>query len=316
MPAKRIFIHSVFLFLLPLVAVGFSWSLFGCVLALLLMLLWRWLISLSTILAPAKSPDLVLDSISASHFVEKVRWCLDRLGVEYHERPSAGALGAFFAGRTVPLLHFKTGAVFSRIGNSPEILRYLWGRYVPTIPAQAEFLRADANALELEERIDRVGANLQVWVYFHILSDADLTLHAWGQKETKIALWQRLLLPALRPVLSLMIRKSFRITAKNHAKSVEHISALLSDMETRLADGRRSLLGGATPNYVDFSFAAINGLWLQPENYGAGAARSVNFSEVTLPAAMGAEIQQWRENYPLCTAFIEQLYQEERLHAT
>ena len=80
-----------------------------------------------TFVAPEKVPALVLDSISVSHFVEKVRWNLDRAGIDYVENASGGTLGAFFAGRTVPRLRIRTGAVRSQIGNSPEILRYLWG---------------------------------------------------------------------------------------------------------------------------------------------------------------------------------------------
>eukprot|EP00051_Salpingoeca_urceolata_P015778 m.206424 g.206424 ORF g.206424 m.206424 type:complete len:130 (+) comp18500_c1_seq5:2113-2502(+) len=36
-------------------------------------------------------PGLVLEGISASHYVEKVRWALDTLGVEYTEVPEARA---------------------------------------------------------------------------------------------------------------------------------------------------------------------------------------------------------------------------------
>lgn len=51
---------------------------------------------------------------------------MDRLGVEYSERQMVGVLGVFFTGRSVPQLKIRTGLVRSTIGNSPEILRYLW----------------------------------------------------------------------------------------------------------------------------------------------------------------------------------------------
>jgi hypothetical protein len=38
---------------------------------------------------------------------EKVRWCMDRLGVEYVEKPAGGTLGAFLLGRSVPVLKFR-----------------------------------------------------------------------------------------------------------------------------------------------------------------------------------------------------------------
>ena len=73
---------------------GFGVSVAGAIGLVLLMLLWRWAISLSAIAFPARVPELELETISASHFVEKVRWCMDRLGVEYREKPVGGTLGA------------------------------------------------------------------------------------------------------------------------------------------------------------------------------------------------------------------------------
>ena len=125
MLAKRALLHTAVLFLLPVIVAWNGWSPGSAILAVVLMLVWRWLISLSAFALPEKLPELVLETISASHFVEKVRWNMDVAGIDYVERPAAGTLGAFFAGRTVPCLHMRTGAVRSRIGNSPEILRYL-----------------------------------------------------------------------------------------------------------------------------------------------------------------------------------------------
>jgi len=68
----------------------------------------------------------------------------------------------------VPVLHFRTGVVRSSIGNSPEILRYLWGRYGAELGDKTAFLEPDSERLEFEKKIDRIGADLQVWVYFHI----------------------------------------------------------------------------------------------------------------------------------------------------
>ena len=119
---------------------------------------------------PEKTPQLVLATISASHFVEKVRWCMDRLGVDYVEQTSGGTLGAFFRGRTVPQLKARTGSVQSSIGNSAEILRYLWGRYAVDDPAAAAFLEPTTERIELEKRLDRHGVNLQVWIYYHLLN--------------------------------------------------------------------------------------------------------------------------------------------------
>ena len=193
---------------------------------------------MSVWVAPAKVPELELETISASHFVEKVRWCMDRLGIAYSERPVGGTLGAFFLGRSVPVLRFRSGAVRSSIGNSAEILRYLWGRYAAADPQRAAFLEPTKERVELEARLDRYGANLQVWVYYHLLDDRNLTLQAWGANDRATPFWQRWALKLLFPVLRALMRRSFRISEAHYRKSVENIEKLLDYAEGRLADGR------------------------------------------------------------------------------
>jgi len=316
MTGTRLLLHSTFLFLLPLIVAGFGISLPGAIAFVALALLWRWAISLSVIAAPAKTPELELETISASHYVEKVRWCMDRLGLDYVEKPVGGTLGAFFLGRTVPVLKFRTGAVRSSIGNSPEILRYLWGRYSPQAGERANFLQADPERLELEKKIDRCGADLQVWVYYHLLDCPELTLHVWGYQNPGIPAWQRWSLRLLYPLLRFLIRRVFRISTAHHARAVEHIDTLLAEVDARLEDGRKSILGGDVINYSDITFAAIMGLWLQPEGFGGGKADAVRIERNQTPVAMRAEIERWSELYPRATMFIKRLYQEERLPPT
>jgi glutathione S-transferase len=312
MTGRRLLLHSLLLFLLPLIVAGFGISVPGAIGLVLLMLLWRWAISLSAIVAPARVPELELETISVSHFVEKVRWCLDRLGVDYREKPVGGTLGAFFLGRTVPVLKFRSGAVRSSIGNSPEILRYLWGRYAAERPDEAEFLRPTPERLAFEARVDRCGADLQVWVYHHLLPRRELTLRSWGAENPAIPAWQRLALRLLYPVLSVLIRRAFRITPPRHAKAVAHVSALLAEVEDKLADGRQSILGGDDINFSDLSFAAIMGLWAQPAQFGAGRADAVRVALDRCPPAMQEEVRAWQRQYPRAAAFIERLYQEQR----
>jgi glutathione S-transferase len=312
MTGKRLILHSILLMLLPLVVAGFGISLAGAIALVLLALLWRWMISLSAIVRPARVPELELETISASHFVEKVRWCMDRLGVDYTEKPVGGTLGAFFLGRSVPVLKFRTGIVRSSIGNSAEILRYLWGRYSVELQARAAFLEPTADRLAFEHKIDRCGVDLQIWIYHHILDDKDLTLHAWGRDNPSIPAWQRFSLVLLYPLLRVLIRKSFGITPGRHRKAIEHIDALLTEVETKLGDGRQSILGGNALNFTDFSFTAIMGLWLLPPNYGGGKADSVRVERDRAPAKMREEMDTWSTSFPLTTAFMQNLYASER----
>ncbi|MDX1379942.1 MAG: glutathione S-transferase N-terminal domain-containing protein [Xanthomonadales bacterium] len=309
MTGRRLLLFSLVLFLLPIVVAWYGLSVASAIGLVLLMLLWRWGISLSAIAFPARVPELELETISVSHFVEKVRWCLDRLGVEYREKPVGGTLGAFFLARTVPLLKFRCGRVRSSIGNSAEILRYLWGRYAAERPEQAEFLRPTPERLAFESRVDRCGVDLQVWVYHHMLPSRELTLRAWGAESAAIPAWQRLTLKALFPLLRVMIRQVFRITPAHYAKTVEHVNKLLDEVEANLADGRQSILGGDEVNYTDMTFAAIMGLWALPANFGAGRADDVRVDPARWPPAMQDDVRAWKEAHPRATAFIERLYE-------
>ncbi len=315
MTDKRKLVHTASLFLLPLVVAWFGWGIVSALLAVLLMLTWRWLISLSTFVWPEKVPDVVLDTISASHFVEKVRWNMDIAGIEYTERTTAGTFGAYFLGRTVPRLRFRTGAVRSEIGNSREILRYLWGAYRTSQAADVDHLEPTPGRDELEARLDRHGANLQVWVYHHILEDRELALHAWGVDSPSVPAWQRWLMRPLFPLQSWLIRRSFRITPKNYEKACKHIEELLADMNETLADGRQSILGGEALNYTDYAFAAMTGIWLMPAGYGGGKAEHVRIERSQATNPMRADIERWVDAYPHAVGWVQRMYAERRLPA-
>lgn len=313
MTPKRLFIHSVFLLLLPLVVAWFGLSLPGAIALVIFALTWRWFITLSGILAPEKTPDVVLETIAASHFVEKVRWCMDRLGIEYTERQWIGVLGVFSMGRSVPELKVRTGLVRSSIGNSPEILRYLWGAYAVKFGDKAEFLEPTPERIALEKKLDRYGVDLQVWVYYHILDDRELTLHAWGCNSPLIPVWQRYLVLGLYPVLRFFLRKAFRISHTGYVKSVQHIEKILGEIESSLVDGSVSILGDEAINYVDITFASMSALWLQPPQFGREKADNVRVERQQAPVAMQTDIERWIQTYPLASGFVTRLYEFERI---
>ncbi len=308
MRSSRTFVHSVFLFALPIAVAAFGWSPATAAGLVLLMLLWRWLLSLLSIAKPESRPELELDSISISHFVEKVRWNLDLTGLGYAENVSGGTLGAYFTGRTVPRLRFSTGIVRSEIGNSAEILRYLWGRYGAELGERAKHLEPTPERLEFEARIDRYGAWLQVWCYNHVLPDRELTLHAWGGDSPGTPAWQRIALKLLYPLQAALIRRSFRITPNNVVKVTERVETILEHVDTQLADGRKSILGGDEPNYTDYAFAAMSGIWMQVEQYGGGMADHVRIERERMPEGMRADVDRWSEDYPRVVAWVNDLY--------
>lgn len=309
---RRLLIHAIALTIAPIIVAWFGFSVPAAVLLVLLLLLWRWLVVLSGWVMPAKIPELVLVTISASHFVEKVRWSMDKLGLDYVEKASGGTLGAFFRGRTVPQLKIRTGNVQSSIGNSAEILRYLWGRYSVDDPAAAKFLEPTRERVDYETRLDRYGVSLQVWVYYHILNDRDVTLKAWGANSAATPFWQRPLLRLLFPVLRFLIRKSFRITEDNYKRAVTRIDGILSEADAWLESGRKSLLGGDVANYTDYAFAAMTGLIFMPPGYGGGKAEAVRLSQHELPEGMRNDIEDWAARHQHVVAYVAELYANER----
>lgn len=310
MADNRTLVFAAILFIAPIFVAWYGLSVAAAAGIVILLLLCRWLITLSGIIAPERGPDLVLASISASHFVEKVRWSLDRLGVDYEERPSGGTLGAYFRGRTVPQLKIRTGIVRSVIGNSPDILRYIYGRYLPERPERAAFLEPTAERVAFERRLDGYGVSLQVWVYYHMLHDRELTLHAWGVDSPATPAWQRVALRIFFPFLAFMVRFSFKINDTHFAKSVARIEELLADINADLTDGRKSLLGGDEVNYTDLAFAAFTGLWLMPEGYGGGKAEEVRIERDQAPEAMRADIERWVEAFPRAADWVEKMYED------
>ncbi|NCF15590.1 MAG: hypothetical protein GWP62_09805 [Gammaproteobacteria bacterium] len=312
MTDNRNFVFAIAVFVAPVVVAWYGLSVTAAVGIVILLLLCRWFITLSGIIAPEKTPELVLATISASHFVEKVRWSMDRLGVDYAEETSGGTLGAYFRGRTVPQLKVRTGHVRSVIGNSPDILRYLYGRCLHNDPERAAFLEPTAERLEFERRLDRYGVSLQVWVYYHLLHDRSLALHAWGADSPATPAWQRVALRALFPLLARLIRFSFKIDDTNYARSVAHIEQLLADIDADLTDGRCSLLGGSESNYTDIQFAAFTGLWLMPAGYGGGKADAVRIERDQAPVGMRTDIERWIDAFPRAVLWVESMYESRK----
>lgn len=308
MTDRRTTIFAVLLFVAPIVVAWYGLSVAAAAGIVVLLLLLRWLIILSGWVVPEKVSDIELSTISASHFAEKVRWCMDLLGIDYVEKTSGGTLGAFYRGRTVPQLKVKTGAVRSVIGNSPEILRYLYGACLAKDPARAAFLAPTPERLEFEKQLDAYGRMLQVWVYYHLLPNRDLTLRAWGVENPATPAIHRLLLRLLYPVQAALIRFSFRIDDSGYERAVTRIEELLADINANLSDGRESLLGGAERNYTDYAFAAFTGLWLMPPGYGGGKADANRIERDRVPPDMRADVERWVDAYPAAVDYVEALY--------
>jgi glutathione S-transferase len=309
-------VHQLVLYALPVVVAAAGWgvpaAIGTAVAALLLGIAARTVVPLRALRQP--DAPLRLHTITFSHYAEKVRWCLDRLGVPYEEVPNVGILGVLLTGRTVPWLEVPPG--LTRIGDSPRILRYLWGEYAGRLPGDRTwFLEPTPAALDLEAKLDRrLGNDVRVWLYHHVLRDNELTLRSWGIAEPAIPRWQRALLLAFRPVLAFAVRRLLGVTPARAARAWERTREAFDEMDRLLADGRRYLTG-ATLTFADITFASLGALAVLPPEFPGNrlGGRRVTVADIRDPA-WRAEVEELRARP--AGEFILRLYREERAPRT
>jgi glutathione S-transferase len=305
-------LHLLALYALPVLVAWAGWGAPAAALAALGAALLgaaiRLFVSLRA-LRRAEAP-LRLHTITYSHYSEKVRWALDRLALPYQEVPNAGILGVLLTGRTVPWLEIPPG--LTCIGDSPRILRYLWGEYAGRLPAERTwFLEPTPAALELEARFDRrLGNDVRVWLYGQLLHDRTLTLRSWGWEERAIPAWQRGLLFAMTPLLAFAVRRMLGVTPRRTEQALERLRTCFDEVDALLADGRRYLTG-ATLTFADLTFASLGALAVLPPEYPGGRlqGRRMSLDEVRDPA-WRAEVERLRARP--AGQFILRLYREER----
>jgi len=305
-------VHTLGLCLLPVLVAWLKWGAGVAALAALALALLGIVIRLRATLVAARRADapLRLHSISFSHYTEKVRWCLDRLGVEYEEVPNVGILGVLVTGRTVPSLEVPPG--LTRIGDSPRILRYLWGEYAGRLSFERTgFLEPTQATLDLEQRFDRrLGNDVRLWVYARVLKRRDLTLRTWGAEETGIPGWQRGLLQAVIPVLRFAVKQMLGVTPKRAVTALQRTREAFDEVDRMLSDGRRYLLGD-TLTFADITFASLAAIAVLPPEYAGRSLRGRRITIDELDADWRAEVERLRQRP--AGQFVLRLYREERL---
>lgn len=300
------------LYALPVVVAALGWGPAAATLAALLLALAGIASRLGATRTAAARPVVLLrlHTITFSHYVEKVRWCMDRLGVAYEEVPNAGILGVLVTGRTVPSLEIPPG--LTRIGDSPRILRYLWGEYAGRLPAaRTDFLAPTPATLELEQYLDqRLGNDVRVWVYSRIFARRDLTLRSWGIEEPRVPGWQRALLRAGTPLLRFAVRRMLGVTPARATRALERTREAFDRIDGLLADGRRYLAGDAL-GFADITFASLAALAVLPPEYGGRAIAGRRLDIEELAPDWRAEVEALRARP--AGQFVLRLYREERL---
>ena len=243
----------------------------------------------------------ILITIPLSHYCEKARWALDRVGLPYREDAYVPIIHRLVTGRhlgtTVPVLVHEG----RHYNDSTDILKYAdqvtgGDRLYPRDPA----LRAEVEALE--DRFDEeLGPQVRRWGYDQMLPDAALVRKVW---ERKVPASQTRWLPLIVPIGRPLVKFAYRITPEKAARSLERTRAAFREVDALLADGRRYLVGGRL-TAADITFASLAGPAVLPPE-----SRAAHPLLEEAPPAMREEIVRLRATP--AGRFALRLYQEAR----
>jgi glutathione S-transferase len=251
--------------------------------------------------AIVNSKPAVLITIPLSHYCEKARWALDRVGLPYREEAHAPLLHRLatrrYRGGSVPILVHKECSLV----DSRAILEFANSqggddRLYPRNGA----LRQEV--LALEEQFDsQLGPHTRRWAYGHLLAHPALLRAVWSRGVPRV---EAIALSLILPVVRRLVRSAYRVTEQGTRRSLERVRECFGEVEQRLVDGRPYLVAGRF-TAADLSFAALAAPVLLPVESGA-----VQPEWRSLPAAMQAEIAGFRRS--VAGQFALRMFAEER----
>ena len=108
----------------------------------------------------------ILETLPISHYVDKVRWCMDKAKIPYKEEKDIGIFWILTTGRLVPTL--KIPGLGISISNSSDILKYLYGHVQCLDEEKAKFLKPSSESLKLEQKIDKMGTQVRRYAYYNV----------------------------------------------------------------------------------------------------------------------------------------------------
>lgn len=252
-------------------------------------------------MADNDSETAILVTIPVSHFCEKARWALDRVGLPYREEPH------------VPLLH-RLVTARSKGGTAPVLVqgkrRYIDSTdilvYADTVQGgdllypRDPALRDEVEALE--ERFDsELGPHVRRWAYLYLLPQTALLRAAWGRGVPR---FETALLPLVMPLARRLAVRGYRVTPAGAQRSLERVRGVFREADERLSDGRRYLAGNRF-TAADLTFAALAAPMLFPPE-----CRAAHPALEDVPAAMHEEVLRLRDT--AAGRYALRLYAEER----
>ena len=110
---------------------------------------------------------MILNTLPISHYVDKVRWCMDKARIPYEEEKDIGIFWVLTTGRLVPTLNIPSKNI--SISNSSDILKYLYAHLRCSDEEGAKFLEPTPKSFELEKKIDLLAGHIRTYMYYHTL---------------------------------------------------------------------------------------------------------------------------------------------------
>lgn len=209
-------------------------------------------------------PNLRLLTIPISHYCEKARWALDRLGLPYAEERHLQMFHYWQSfrlsgGPNVPVL-IDDGRVIS---DSTAILQHLERYAAAETRLYPETGRGAVE--ELEELFDEtLGIESRRWVYFHALQTPGMAISTSSQGVPR---WQAAVAPLCYPLLKTFINRKLAITAANVSAGLDRARAVIRRTDALLSDGRPYLVGDRF-TAADLTLACMMAPFLMPPEYG------------------------------------------------
>lgn len=208
----------------------------------------------------------MLLTIPISHYCEKARWALERVGVPYRERAHIQAIHRAAAlraggGLTVPVFVCSEGV----LADSDEILAWT-DRRAPAgreiYPSERDQL-AEVRSLEADFNIG-LGPWGRCWLYQQLRKRRDLAV-SYGCAG--VPAWERATLKLAYPLMITIVARILDVTPATAADAEVQVRASFEQVGKRLADGRPYLCGERF-TAADLTFAALAAPMLMPAGYG------------------------------------------------